>query len=72
MSTKAQSPHAQAASQYPSPKDYEEHMTWCIRWYLVIAITVIYALSLLSGLIAYAVTRDVHYLFSLLALHEIK
>jgi hypothetical protein len=65
MSTKAQSPYAQAASQHPYPKDYEEHMTWRIRWYLVIAITIIYALSLLSGLIAYAVTRDVHYLFFL-------
>jgi cytochrome c-type biogenesis protein CcmE len=65
MSANVQSPNAQAASQHPNPKDYEEHMTWRMRWYLIIAITIIYALSLLSGLIAYAVTRDIHYLFFL-------
>jgi hypothetical protein len=65
MSTNVQSPNARAASQHPCPKDYEEHMTWRIRWYLVIAITIIYTLSLLSGLIAYAVSKDIHYLFFL-------
>jgi hypothetical protein len=44
------------------PKDYEEHMTWRIRWYLIIAITIAYTLSLIGGLIGFGVTKDPHYL----------
>jgi hypothetical protein len=57
-----------SAGQEPSqqwsvtPKDYEEYMTWRIRWYVVIAITIAYALSLIGGLIAFAVTKDSRFL----------
>lgn len=44
--------------QPPAPQDYEEYMTWRIRWYLVIAITIAYTLSI----IGFWVTRDTHYL----------
>jgi hypothetical protein len=40
------------------PKDFDEHMTWRMRWFLVIAITVAYTLSLIGGLIAFMVTKD--------------
>src|SRR5258706_15827017 len=48
--------------QPPAPKNYEEHMTWRIRWYLIIAITIAYTLSVIGGLIGYWITRDPHYL----------
>ncbi|SRR5258707_7437623 len=48
--------------QYLYPKDYDEHMTWRIRWYLIIAITIAYVLSLAGGLIGYWITKDIHYL----------
>jgi hypothetical protein len=44
------------------PNDYEEHMTWRIRWYLIIAITIAYAISLVSGLTGYWITKDPRYL----------
>ena len=65
MSINVQPQRVQAKSQHRYPKDYEELMTWRIRWYLVIAITIIYALFLLVGLIAYALSKDLHYLFFL-------
>lgn len=37
-------------------------MTWRIRWYLIIAITIAYTLSIIGGLIGFWVTRDTHYL----------
>lgn len=40
-------------------------MTWRIRWYLIITITIIYVLSLLLGFIAYRATKDFHFLFFL-------
>ncbi len=46
----------------PAPKDFEEHMTWRIRWYLIIAITIAYTLSIIGGLFSFWVTRDTHYL----------
>lgn len=52
----------QLRQQHLSPKDYDEYMTWRIRWYLIIAITVAYVLSLVSGLIGYWATKDTHYL----------
>ncbi len=48
----------QSLQQSPAPKDFDEHMTWRIRWYLIIAITVAYILSLIGGLIAFAITKD--------------
>lgn len=53
----------QSLPRIPFPKDYEEHMTWRIRWYLIIAITIAYTLSLLGGLVGFWVTKDIHYLF---------
>lgn len=37
-------------------------MTWRIRWYLVIAITIAYALSLIGGLIGFWITRNICFL----------
>ncbi len=37
-------------------------MTWRIRWYLIIAITIAYTLSIIGGLFSFWVTRDTHYL----------
>jgi len=51
------------SQQWPvTPKDFEEHMTWRIRWYLVVAITIAYALSLTSGLIGFWITKNVYFL----------
>jgi hypothetical protein len=52
----------QLQRQYPCPKDYDEYMTWRIRWYLIIAITIAYMLLLASGLIGFWITKDIHYL----------
>ena len=46
----------------PSPKDFDEHMTWRMRWYLIIAITIAYILSAIGGLVGYWITKDSHYL----------
>jgi len=51
-----------AQQRLPTPKDFDEHMTWRMRWYLVIAITTAYTLSVISGLLGYWITRDLHYL----------
>ncbi len=48
----------QPPSRSLTPRDFEEHMTWRIRWYLIIAITIAYALSLIGGLIGFWVTKD--------------
>ena len=45
-----------------APKDFEEQMTWRIRWYLIIMITIAYTLGLIGGLIGFAMTRDPRYL----------
>ncbi len=37
-------------------------MTWRIRWYIIIAITIAYILSIIGGLIGFLVTKDTHYL----------
>ncbi len=47
----------------PAPRDYEEYMTWRLRWYLAIAITITYALSLIAGLLGFGITKDLHYLW---------
>jgi hypothetical protein len=38
-------------------------MTWRLRWYLAIAITIVYALSLMAGLLGFGITKDLHYLW---------
>jgi hypothetical protein len=48
--------------RFPVPKDFDEHMTWRIRWYLIVAITIAYALSLIGGLIGFWMTKDTHFL----------
>jgi hypothetical protein len=53
----------QLQQQHLRPKDYNEYMTWRIRWYLTIAITITYILLLVSGLIGYWAIKDTHYLF---------
>jgi hypothetical protein len=52
----------QSQQRFPTPKDYEEHMTWRIRWFLIIAITIAYTLALIGGLIGFGVSKDPHYL----------
>src|ERR1700731_1949016 len=52
----------QSQQRPPAPKDFDEHMTWRIRWYLIIALTIAYTLSIIGGLIGYWITRDLHYL----------
>jgi hypothetical protein len=53
----------ETSQQWPvTPKDFEEHMTWRIRWYLVIAITIAYALSLIGGLIGLWITKNIYFL----------
>jgi hypothetical protein len=37
-------------------------MTWRIRWFLIIAITIAYTLALISGFIGFGITRDPRYL----------
>jgi hypothetical protein len=51
-----------ALQERPSPANYEEHMIWRTRWFLIRCIPVLYGFSLLSGLFAYAITKDSHYL----------
>ena len=51
-----------AQQRTPAPKDFDEHMTWRIRWYIIIALTIAYALSIIGGIIGYWITRDVHFL----------
>src|SRR5579864_2967903 len=50
------------AERFPAPKDFEEHMTWRIRWYLIITITIAYALSLIGGLVGFWITKDKYFL----------
>lgn len=52
----------QSQRRPPAPKDFDEHMTWRIRWFLIIALTIAYTLSIIGGLIGYWITRDLHYL----------
>ena len=53
----------QSRQKPPAPKDFDEHMTWRIRWYLTVAITTAYTLSVIGGLAGYWITKDPHYLF---------
>lgn len=46
----------------PIEPSYEERMTWRMRWFLIIAITIAYTLPLLGGLTGYWVTSDLHFL----------
>jgi len=46
----------------PTPKDFDEHMTWRARWYLIIALPIGYILSIVGGLIGFRITGDLHYL----------
>jgi hypothetical protein len=46
--------------QHHYPKDYDEKMTWRIRWCFLGAITIIYALMLVGGLVGYWITNDFH------------
>lgn len=52
----------QSQRQPPAPKDFDEHMTWRIRWFLVIAITIAYTFALIGGLIGFGITKDSRYL----------
>lgn len=52
----------QSKRRPPAPKDFDEDMTWRMRWYLIIAITIVYTLSVIGGLIGFGITRDPHYL----------
>jgi len=37
-------------------------MTWRIRWFLIVAITIAYTLALIGGLIGIGITKDSRYL----------
>ncbi len=37
-------------------------MTWRIRWFLIIAITIAYTLALIGGLIGFGISKDPRYL----------
>lgn len=37
-------------------------MTWRIRWYIIIAITIAYIIGLVGGLIGFGITRDPRFL----------
>jgi hypothetical protein len=48
----------QIRQQPPAPKNYEEYMTWRIRWFLIISITI----ALIGGLIGFGITKDSRFL----------
>lgn len=57
-----QNDHSAHVSGTLSPESFEELMTWRIRWYLIIVITIAYVASLIAGFIGYSLTKDPHYL----------
>jgi hypothetical protein len=46
-----------------TPENFEELMTWRIRWYLIMIITIVYVSSFIAIFIGYSFTKDPHYMY---------
>ncbi|SRR6266566_6217020 len=59
--THVQNSAAPESEQHPT--SFDEQMTWKSRWFLIRTIPVLYAASLMSGILACWLTKDPRYLF---------
>lgn len=55
-------PQETLQQQQQTTPSYEEQMSWYMRWFALIVLSIGYIASILTGIIGFSITKDAHFL----------